>query len=454
MRDILLIDDDGELVTSLARVLSPLVGDLSICASSTPDDALEVARTEQPKVVVLDLCLHPRRGVESGFELLELLRRSVPHSRVIVVTGHGSREHGIRALSLGASSFIEKPADPAHLAALIRDAATQSELLREYAKLCSAASAPLMEALCGSSEAMRQLRDQIAFLATTPQSVLIVGETGTGKGLCARLIHEQSSRRKERFVHYQPNFAGGDIVHSELFGHVKGAFTGAVDARRGLVVEAHRGTLFIDELDEVPPDTQVKLLDLVQERRVRPLGADVFHAVDCRFIAATNRSLDDSLASGKIRRDLHHRLAHNVVRLPPLRTRRQDVPELAFLFLKRLRERDGLNVFEFADDVLFSLSTHEWPGNVRELQGVVETAAYHAHFRRRSQIEAEDLSSSSGEGSGPVRRIDPSFHDQVERFKVTLIEGALVQTGGNQVHAARLLGLDRSTLRRVLARGH
>jgi len=453
-KDVLIIDDDGELLQGLVRAIAPLISPLLACGATRREEALEMLEREDPKAVVLDLCLDQRAGVESGFGCLEDIRRRKPHARVILLTGHGSRAHGVRALALGAASFLEKPADPPHLAALIRDAVSQAELRQEHELLLKASGGACLEQLCGSSAQVRALRERLQFVAATPQSVLLVGETGTGKGLCARVIHELSRQRGHKFVHYQPNFGGGDIVQSELFGHVRGAFTGATEGRRGLVLEASRGTLFIDELDEVPLEAQVKLLDLLQERRIRPLGADSFQDVECRFIAATNRDIDECLVSGKIRRDLHHRIAQCVVRIPPLRERVADIHELSALFLRRLRERDGLNVFELSAEAAHELMARPWPGNVRELQAVIETAAYHAHFRQRSVVELADL---GAEGGGLLlgsagSSLGLSFHDKVERFKAALIGEALELTGGNQVRAARLLGLDRGTLRRAVSR--
>jgi DNA-binding NtrC family response regulator len=452
--EILVIDDDAELLQSLIRSLRSLVHPRAMCGAGTAEDAKRMVRTENPQVVVLDLCIDPRTGVESGFALLRELREIDPHMRVIVVTGHGCTEYGVRALDAGAASFIEKPADVSHLAALIKDAAAQATMRREHARFVTAAAEGVSEPLCGGSSVMRALRERINFLAGVPQSVLITGETGTGKGLCARLIHERSDRRSERFVNYQPNFGGGDIVQSELFGHVRGAFTGAAETRRGLILDADGGSLFIDELDEVPHEVQVKLLDVLQERRIRPVGADGFHSVDCRFIAATNRDVGESIASGRIRRDLHHRIAQSVLRVPSLRERREDIPELCSLFLKRIREREYLNVFECSPTVLAALRERVWEGNVRELQGVVETAAYHAHYRHCDVVEPRDVQAvhaTYGE-ENEFREESQSYHDRVERFKVTLIEQALERTGGNQVHAAKLLGLDRGTVRRALSK--
>jgi len=460
MADILLVDDDTELVQSLVRVLSRLVAPRTICAAGTAMKAMELVATERPLVAVIDLCLNERVGIDSGFELLAQLRATAPEMRVLVLTGHGSRANGVKAMQLGAASFLEKPADPEHLAALIRDAIAQVELRRELEKHAREGGAASARELCGESAAITKLRNDVAFAAATSQPVLLLGETGTGKSLCARLIHEQGARCTKKFVHYHPNFGGGDIVQSELFGHTKGAFTGAVESRRGLVLEADGGTLFIDELDAVPKETQVLLLDLVQEQRVRPVGSDSYHRVNCRFITATNKPIDQVLAEGVVRKDLHHRLAHNVIMIPPLRERREDIPLLVSSALQTIRQREGLNVFDVESRLIVAMQEYSWPGNIRELQGAVESGAYRAHFNGRSTIQQQDVHlagvarsevssqvHSAVEGGGQVT--GASFHEQVESFKRDLVRKALTTCAGNQVQAALLLGVDRGTIRRL-----
>ncbi len=455
MADILLVDDDAELVQSLVRVLSKLVAPHVVCAAGNVTKAEDLLKSEKPLVAVIDLCIDERVGVESGFNLLSRLKSLDRDLRVLVLTGHGSVAHGVKAMQLGAASFLEKPADPEHLAALLKDAIAQAELRRAYTNLVNESGTGLHSELSGASRAIEKLREEIDFVASTAQPVLLLGETGTGKGLCARLIHERSKRRTRKFVHYHPNFGGGDIVQSELFGHVKGAFTGAVDSRRGLVLEADGGTLFIDELDSVPVDTQVTFLDLVQEKRIRPVGADNYQSVDTRFIAATNRPIAEAIEKGAIRRDLHHRLAHCVINLPPLRERLEDIPALVSTLLKTIREREGLNVFELQGDALDRCAGYNWPGNVRELQGVIENAAYRAHYRGRPAVTADDLQLGGAMVVNDVRAhsvslvADGSFHEQVEAFKRNLVRQALDSCGGNQVQAAQLLGVDRGTVRRL-----
>lgn len=449
MCDVLLVDDDGELLHTLARAISPRIAPLTIQGATSGAMAHEFFKQSRPRVVVLDLCLDDRRGVESGFEMLAELCARGSAVRIIVLTGHGSIEHGVRALTLGASSFIEKPVEPEHLAALIVDGAAHIDLRREYDALRSQTNPGLCAELRGESSVMRAVRDQIAFVASTNQPVLLLGETGTGKGVCARLIHECSVRGRENFVHYQPNFGGGDLAQSELFGHRRGAFTGATDDRMGLALQSDRGTLFLDELDEVPAEVQVKLLDLIQERRVRAVGSDTFKKVDCRFVAAMNRPLEEALSGNRLRRDLYHRLAHNVIFIPSLRERVEDIPDLCFGILEALRKREAIRVSDVEPKVFARLQAYSWPGNVRELQGVVERAAYHAHYRERLGITIDDIGALAIQNED---RRESSFHEQVEDFKTRLVRQALDRCKGNQVRAARMLRLDRSSLRRIMSR--
>jgi DNA-binding NtrC family response regulator len=451
MSDILLVDDDVELLQSVMRILQHKLDGRKIIGVSSSEKALEVISKDRPLVAIVDLCLDESVGIDSGFSLIERCRSLDGDLRILVLTGHGSVANGVRAMTLGASSFLEKPVDPDHLAALVRDALNQGELRREYYRLKEHRDTDLTKALCGSSDAIKKLREDILFAAATSLPVLILGETGTGKSLSARLIHEHGKRCSAKFVHYHPNFAGGDIVQSELFGHRKGAFTGAVESRRGLVIEADKGTLFIDELDAVPSDTQVLLLDLLQERRVRPVGADSFSTVDCRFIAATNKPIDEALSSQTLRQDLYHRMAHCVIELPPLRSRKEDIDELVRAALSQVQKQESLNVFECSPDALELLQQYDWPGNVRELVGVVQVSAHRAQFRGRSFISSEDLTIRMSEHSKgdetPARQGD--FHAQVESFKRKLIAEALVDSRGNQVQAAQALGIDRGTIRRL-----
>ncbi|NDC39821.1 MAG: sigma-54-dependent Fis family transcriptional regulator, partial [Proteobacteria bacterium] len=235
MQELLLIDDDGDGCLSLARALKAAKIELPIHAATSAEQAMALARSRSIAVVVLDLSLDERRGVESGFELLQQLLREYPYLRVIILTGHGGIEHGVRALTLGAANFLEKPAHIPHLAALINDGIAQSALRQAALKR---EVTIIAETLVGSAEASQRLREAVRFAAQTSQSIFLAGETGAGKGLCASLIHRLGKRSGGNFVRYQPNFGSADLVNSDLFGHRKGAFTGATDDRRGLLSDA------------------------------------------------------------------------------------------------------------------------------------------------------------------------------------------------------------------------
>jgi len=446
-KNIILVDDDGDTVLSLARVLKASGVEAQIHAATEAEKGLKLLKDKKPQVAVVDLCLDEAQGVQSGFEFVKKILLTDPTCRVIVLTGHGSPEYGVRALEMGAANFLEKPAEVSHLKALILDGILQSELKRNYQTLADAKS-DLAARLIGTSGAMEKVRESMRYAGSNNQTTFIMGETGTGKGLCASIIHQLSKRSSYPFVRYQPNFAAADLVNSDLFGHVKGAFTGATEDRKGLLAEAHQGTLFLDEIDELPIETQVTLLGVLQEKRYRPVGSTREQEADFRLVCASNRNLSESLKSGKIREDFYHRIAHFSINLPSLRERKEDTLPLARHILSRLREKEQVNVLDIAEPSEEKLKSYDWPGNVRELEAVVEGAAYRAQYKQRTRIHPDDiiLTFSTEEPSSN------SFHDQLQAYKFKLINSALAEHDGNQVQAAKALGLDRSTLRRILAR--
>jgi DNA-binding NtrC family response regulator len=446
---VLVVDDDSDAALSLVKALKVEQPDISFHAATSVGVARSLFETERPNVAILDLHLEPGRGVESGFALAQQLLSIDSTSRIIVLTGHGSVEHGIRALNLGASSFLEKPADIAHLAALVQDCVAQSRIRRAHAALENSRAEGVTQTLVGNSAAIAAVRTQLVQVSQTLQPVLLVGETGTGKGVSALAIHKLSKRSQRKFVRYQPTFASADLVSSDLFGHAKGAFTGALEERSGLIAESDGGTLFLDEIEELPVETQVALLGVLQEKRVRRVGSDQERAVDFRLICATNADPDADLSNGKLRRDFYHRVAHAVITLPPLRSRIEDIDPLAAHILERLRDRESVNVFEIDAAALAIFRSHSWPGNVRELEAAVEGAAYRALAQGRTTIMAVDVAVP---GRAAERRDVLSLPDQIEEYRLKLVREALDKCGGNQVQTAKLLGIDRTSLRRIIER--
>jgi DNA-binding NtrC family response regulator len=445
---LLLVDDDGEAVLSLSRALRAAGFKGALEAAGNAEKALALALERDFHVAVIDLTLDVREGPEGGFRLLGQIVRDFPLCRIIVLTGNASLQHGVRALSSGAAHFLEKPADPRHLSALIEDSVRQSNLRREFEALKRNEPKDGIQLIIGSSPAAERIRQEVRFAASHAQAVLITGETGTGKGLCARAIHEASSRRAQRLVRYQPSFSNADLVTSDLFGHQKGSFTGAEGTRMGLIEQAENGTLFLDEIDALPLETQVSLLGVLQEKRYRPVGASEEKEARFRLLCASNQDLEQCVKNGSVRRDFFHRVAHATIHLPPLRERASDIPELAAYILSQVRTREQLNVFEFSSAALTALQQHAWPGNIREFEAVVEGAVFRAQFEQRSIVEASDVHVLSRSPSGS----ELTFSDQVEEYKRKLIQDALDKNAGNQAKAAQSLGLDRSTLRRILER--
>lgn len=448
--NVLLIDDDSDALLSLARAIKGILAEVHFEAFTSPQKALENLEKFKAQVAVIDLSLDKNKGVESGFELLTQILQSDPTCRVVVLTGHGSSEYGIRAINNGAASFLQKPADLQHLSALIVDGINQSNLKREFQRVKSQSTSQISDFLVGTSEQIQTLRKNIEYAGNINQAVLISGETGTGKGLCAQAIHKFGNRAQYNFVRYQPNFANSDLTNSDLFGHLKGAFTGAEKDRAGLIEEADRGTLFLDEVDELPLETQVTLLGVLQEKKFRQLGSSKEQGIDFRLICATNQDLDKCLQSGKLRKDFFHRIAHLHIVIPPLRERLQDLKDLTLAIIMHLREREGINISNLSQAALDKMLSYNWPGNVRELEAVVEGACYRANFERRLFLEAQDIRVGRESSTEKAQ----NFHDKVEQFKRKLIDEALQTHNGNQVKAAQELGLDRTSLRRILSRSN
>ena len=449
---ILLIDDDLDSTHALVRSLERRGADYDFYIADTATKALEYAKEKQPEAAVVDLSLDPRLGPESGLYLLRELQRYDPSIRTLVLTGHGSTEYGIKALQSGAASFLEKPVNPDHLLALLQDAVSFSQLKRSYLDLQSTpADLSRMTGLSSRSACMQKVIESVAFAASNKQAVLVLGETGTGKGVISQAIHNAgAANRKAPFIRYQPSYTNSDLVASELFGHVKGAFTGASEDRRGLVEDASSGTLFIDEVGEIPHETQILLLNVLQEHVFRRLGSNKEHLSNFRLIAATNRSAEELLDKEALRLDFYHRIAHFTISIPPLRERIEDIPMLSEMFLLNLTNRESLPVQGISPEAVNALCGHNWPGNIRELQAVVEGGVYRANFCSRKVVELSDLDFKSNKNNAPLNSL--SFREQVNRFEISLINEALIKHNNNQSKAAESLELDRSSLRRIMQR--
>jgi two-component system response regulator AtoC len=439
---ILVVDDDEALRESLALLLA--AEGYEVLTAGDAEAAL--ARLDEPVDVVL--CDVRMPGMD-GLELLPELIRRLPGAPVLMMSAYGSGDLAVEALKRGAFDYLAKPFQPAEVILAIKKARERERLRRSNALLQRDVQRATGERpIVAASPKMIDLLEVLERAAEYKATVLLTGESGTGKEVLARAIHAQSARRTQAFVAVNCAAIPEALLESELFGHARGAFTGADRARRGLFVEADGGTLFLDEIGELPPPLQAKLLRVLQEEEVMPVGESKPRRIDVRVIAATSRDLERDVASGRFREDLFYRLDVFRLRVPPLRERREDVPLLVDHFLGRFGETLGKPVRTIADDALDRLVDHAWPGNVRELENVIERAMILADGDRILLRDLPDGISSPAKPAddAPAATGDFSMRRARRRFEADLIRRALDATGGNRTRAARLLEISHRAL--------
>ncbi len=442
---ILVIDDDEALRESLELILS--AEGYEVLTADRGETALEVIESSTVDAVLCDL----RMPGLDGFDLLPQITRQLPGAPIILMSAHGTDDLAIEAIQRGAYDYLAKPFQPAEVRLTLLKAHEREQLRRRSELLQRDMRHSLGErAIVAASDGMIELLEMLDRTAGYKSTVLVTGESGTGKEVIARAIHAQSPRRESPFVAVNCGAIPENLLESELFGHAKGAFTGANRAHRGLFAEADQGTLFLDEIAEMPVALQVKLLRAIQEEEIRPVGESKSQRVDVRVIAATARNLEREIAEGRFREDLFYRL--NVVRLevPPLRDRREDIPLLVDHFLARFREQLGKPVRAVADDALDLLVGYEWPGNVRELENLIERAVI---LSDGDAVEASALPSvvSTSAGTKAIAVEDDPDEDLCLKrarqvFEAGVIRKALARTGGNRTHAAKLLEISHRAL--------
>jgi len=447
-RNVLVVDDDAALRDSLELLLAAE----GYSVRSAPDgrSALELLEAMPADVILCDL----RMPGLDGFELMPQIARLWPGVPIVLMSAHGTEDLAIEAMQRGAYDYLAKPFQPAEIRLTLRKAAEREALRRQNLLLQRDMMQSVGErAIVAASDEMIALLELLERTAPYKSTVLVTGKSSKGKEVIARAIHAQSPRRDAPFVAVNCGAIPENLLESELFGHVKGAFTGASRAHRGLFAEAHQGTLFLDEIAELPTALQVKLLRAIQEEEIRPVGDAKSQAIDVRVIAATARDLARELAEGRFREDLFYRL--NVVRLevPALRARRKDIPLLVDHFLGRFREQLSKPVRRVADPALELLCAYAWPGNVRELENVIERAVI---LTDGDAIEVaalpQALQSARPAGAGPSgpraanATDDLSMKRARQVFEADLIRRALARTGGNRTHAAKLLEISHRAL--------
>ena len=440
---VLLVDDDPDFCEALGDRLRSQGYQVTVAERGT--EALRLCREEAPAIVLLDLVLP---GLD-GMAVLETLRREAPDVAVVVITGHGTIARAVEAMKKGAYDFVTKPVDARHLE-IVLGKALERQTLRDANALLSSELGDRYAAIVGDSPQMGEVLDVVRRAAPSGATVLLLGESGTGKEVIARALHRWSRRADQPFVVVNCVALSEELLESELFGHEKGAFTGAYQQKRGKLEVAHGGTVFLDEIGDIRPALQAKLLRVLQDQTFERVGGTRPIRTDVRFVAATNRDLRAAVRDGLFRLDLFYRLNVLSVTLPPLRERAGDVPALAHHFLDRFRRELKRDLRGCAPETLACLRRYAWPGNVRELENVIERAAVLADG---PDITPRDLPAEIREAGlvdGMAREPTRTYHAAVEEFKRGLLASTLRRTNGNRTRAARLLGLQRTYLARLI----
>ncbi|MBK8098587.1 MAG: sigma-54-dependent Fis family transcriptional regulator [Planctomycetes bacterium] len=440
---ILVVDDDDALRESLVAALEVLP--VEITAATGGAEAVALLQERRFAVVVTDLVM---KGVD-GFAVLEAARQNYGNCRVVMLTGHGGREIAVQAMEKGASYYVEKPVDLADLRTKVRKCLDDHRKDLAYDDLRGQMERTWgIEGVIGQDPKMQRVLAVVRQIASTAASVLILGPSGTGKELIARAVHNLSPRAKKPFVPINCGGMSEGTIESELFGHVKGAFTGAVADREGKFEYAAGGTLFLDEVGEMPQQTQVKLLRVLEERAVARLGDNRLRPVDVRVLAATNADLPNKVKSGEFRQDLYFRLKVVTIDLPPLRERRSDIKLLIEHFLQHFGKLHGKDVESIDRDALVALVQYEWPGNVRELRNAVESMVVRArgNILTRADLPPEIWAPLPVDQDG-WQFLAGHTWTEVERNHIRV---SLELASGNRLKAAKAMGLSERTLYRKI----
>ena len=434
-RKLLILADDAVLRPQLEQIFA----DLEVTAAEVTSQALALVRRLEPDVVLIDLGTRDPALAAPRLELLREIRRLTPDAKLIVVTEQGARELTVAAIGLGATDFYHKPFDAGVASLVVRRALRIRELEEENWRLREQTGGMALEGILGASDAMRSLCRAVEKVAPTNATVLLLGDSGTGKELLARSLHRLSGRSHKPFVGINCAAIPDTLLEAELFGYEKGAFTGAVRRTPGKLEVADGGTVFLDEIGEMPALLQAKLLRVLQERTVERIGGRTPIALDLRIICATNRKLETLIGAGNFRDDLYYRISEVTIRVPPLRERQGDSLLLAQFLLQQISERFGKPTRGLAPDAIRAIQAHGWPGNVRELENRIKGAVIMAEG---AVVSARDLDlQDPGD--------DPEYLNlrvARQRAEVQAVRQSLAVTKGNLSRAAELLGVTRPTL--------
>ncbi len=435
-RKLLIVEDDPGLLSQLRWCFEGY----DVFTAEDRETAIAELRRHEPTVVLQDLGLPPRpEGVEEGLATLRETLKLAPHTKVIVVTGNGDQENALTAIAQGAYDFYEKPVDTDTLKLLVDRAFNISELETEIRRLQNQVNESPLDGIIASSEVMLAVCRMIEKVAPTDVTTLLLGESGTGKELVARALHRLSPRAEQKFVAINCAAIPENLLESELFGHEKGAFTGAVKQTQGKIEVANGGTLFLDEIGDMPPALQAKMLRFLQERVIERVGGRQEISVDVRVVCATNQNPEILIKENLFREDLYYRVSEITINIPPFREREEERLILARTFLQKYSKQQRRPLNGFSDDAVTAIESYSWPGNVRELENKIKGAVIMADGKL---VTAADLGLSAGEGQSEslnLREVRQSAESKAIRV-------ALTRSYGNISKAAELLGITRPTL--------
>ena len=437
---ILIIDDELDTREVLKDRLESL--NYRVLTAATGKEGLERLERENPHMVLLDIELPDMNGLE----MLGEIRKREHDITVVMITAYGTIERAVRAMKEGAYDFIPKPFEPDHIALIIAKALERERLKREV-ELLSEEVDGKHRMVVGQSQQINRAFDVAKRAAASRSTILLLGESGTGKEIFARAIHNWSDRKDKPFVAINCVGLSKELLESELFGHERGAFTGAVQLKKGKMELAHGGTVFLDEVGDISTELQSKLLRFLQEREFERVGGAKPISVDVRIIAATNRDLDKAIREGRFREDLYYRLNVVPLILAPLRERKEDIPGLADYFLKRFALETKKNLTGIMEEALQKLIAYEWPGNVRELANVIENAVV---LGQGPWLTPHDFPTKVASTAPDTLRDKLSYHGAIDDYRRELIARTLAHTEGNRAAAAKILGLQRTYLSRLI----
>jgi two-component system, NtrC family, nitrogen regulation response regulator NtrX len=443
-KEILIVDDEESIRQTLGGILTDEGFEVLMCSSG--EEAVQIVEDEQPNLVLLDIWLPQIDGIEA----LKLIKTSRPQTQVVMMSGHGTIETAVKATKLGAFDFIEKPLSLDKVILVVNHAFDFIRLEEENLLLRQKVSHEYE--LTGNSSAILELKEMIHIVAPTNAWILIMGENGTGKELVARSIHHQSQRANKRFVEVNCAAIPEDLIESELFGHEKGAFTGATAKRSGKFEMADGGTLFLDEVADMSLKAQAKVLRILQEKKFERVGGTRLIPTDVRVLAATNKELEKEMNEGRFRQDLYYRLNVIPLRVPPLRDRKEDIALLVKRFIQDFATKEGGKEKTIADEVLTLLMQHNWPGNVRELKNIVERMIIMTHSDIISKSDILPLVEIGQDESAPFKEetsLD-SFRTAKLDFERQYIVRKLREFGGNISRTAEAIGMERSHLHKKI----